>query len=99
MPFKAYSTMSQRAEFCRLAHQEGANRNELCRRFAISGMTGYKWLERCEAEGLGGLQDRSRRPHYSPGRTAVEMEAHVLELREAHPCWGGRKLKRTFVNL
>jgi transposase InsO family protein len=95
MPFKEYSTVSLRAEFCRLARQEGANRSELCRRFEISRMTGYKWLERCAAEGLGGLQDRSRRPHRSPGRTAVEMEAQVLELREAHPCWGGRKLKRT----
>lgn len=94
MPFKEYSTVSLRAEFCRLAQQEGANRSELCRRFEISRMTGYKWLGRCEAEGLGGLQDRSRRPHHSPDRTAVEMEAQVVELREAHPCWGGRKLKR-----
>jgi transposase-like protein len=45
MPFKEYSTVSQRAEFCQLAHQEGANRSELCRRFKISRMTGYKWLE------------------------------------------------------
>lgn len=73
MPFKEYSTVSLRAEFCRLAQQEGANRSELCRRFEISRMTGYKWLERHEAEGLGGLQDRSRRPHHSPGRTALEI--------------------------
>jgi len=94
MPFKECSTVSLRAEFCRLAQQEGANRSALCRGYGISRQTGYKWLERHDQAGLAGLSDRSHRPHCSPGRTPAAMEEQVLELREEHPCWGGRKLKR-----
>jgi hypothetical protein len=35
MPWCEVSVMDQRQEFIRLAMQEGANRRELCRRFAI----------------------------------------------------------------
>ncbi len=97
MPFKECSLMSLREEFCRLALEGGANRSELCRSYGISRKTGYKWLQR-HAEGEAGLRDRSRRPHHSPGKTSAEMEAKVLEQREEHPCWGGRKLRRVLEN-
>lgn len=77
-----------------LATQPGANRRELCRRFAISPQTGYKWLRRREVETEAGLADRSRRPHGSPRRTATKMEEAVCGLRRKHPAWGGRKLAR-----
>jgi transposase InsO family protein len=38
------------------------------------------------------LADRSRRPHASPTKTAIAIEAQVVALRQAHPTWGGRKL-------
>src|SRR5690606_21826551 len=77
-------------EFAMLASLPGANMAELCRRFGISRPTGYKWLRR-SGEGES-LEDRSRRPRSSPGRTAAATEAAVLALREAHPCWGARKI-------
>jgi transposase InsO family protein len=83
--------MDQRREFVRLAEQEGVNRRELCRRFGISAPTGYKWLAR-SADGDGTLVDRSRRPRHSPRRTAAELEAQVLAVRDAHPAWGARKI-------
>jgi transposase InsO family protein len=49
----------------------------------VSRATAYKWLRRWRAEGLAGLADRSSRPHRSPGRTAAEVEAAVIELRMA----------------
>jgi transposase InsO family protein len=94
--------MSMRREFVMLAGQEGANRRELCRRYGISPTTGYKWLGRAAAEpdGAGlGLADRSRRPRTSPGRTPAPMEASVLGLRDRHPAWGGRKLRRRLIDL
>lgn len=93
MPFKECSIVLLREEYCRLAQLPGANKRELCRRYKISPTTGKKWLDRYEQEGVAGLVDRSRRPHSSPGRTAPELEATVLDLRAQHPCWGGRKLK------
>ena len=94
MPFKESSIVSQRGEFCRLALLPGANVSELCRRFGIGRTTGHKWLDRYRAEGLAGVEDRSRRPRASPQRTSASVELEVLSLRAEHPCWGGRKLRR-----
>lgn len=93
MPWQEVSVMDERREFVRLAHQDGANRRELCRRFGISPETGYKWLGRSTA-GDDVLSDRSRRPHCSPWRTRAEIEARVLAVRDAHPAWGARKIER-----
>lgn len=93
MPWREVSKMDERREFVRLALSEGANRRELCRRFGIHPDTGYKWLERWRG-GDEGLEDRSRRPHISPGRTDAATEARLVALRDAHPAWGGRKLAR-----
>ena len=82
-----------RVEFVALALQPGANRRELCRRFGIAPATAYKWLRRHAAAGPAGLQDRSRRPHRSPGRTAPAVEQAVLALRAQDPVWGARKLR------
>jgi transposase InsO family protein len=92
MPWKVKSLMSQRREFVMLAQAEGINFSQLCKRFAISRKTGYKWLERFESKGDEGLADRSRRPHTSPHRTDQKIEQEVCKLRDRHPAWGGRKL-------
>lgn len=99
MPWKEVSTMSQRREFVQLAADEGVNMRELCRRYGISPKTGYKWLQRFAEGGDAGLGNRSRRPHRSPSRTEASMEALLLGLRQAHPAWGGRKLKRRLADL
>ena len=38
------------------------NFTQLCQRHVISRKTGYKWVKRYQAQGLDGLQERSRRP-------------------------------------
>lgn len=86
--------MEQREEFVMLASKEGANVRELCRRYGVSPTTAYKWLGRVGKDGCGGLEDLSRRPLNSPLRTDEDVEARILEGREAHPRWGARKLKR-----
>lgn len=98
MPFQERSIVLHREEFCRLALLAGANRRELCRRFGIGPATAYKWLGRFKAEGSAGLVDRSRRPLLSPERSSAAVEAQVLEVRAAHPAWGGRKIRRVLQN-
>jgi len=75
-----------------LASVENANIRQLCRRFGISPTTGYKWLGRYQVDGGSGLSDQSRRPHNSPTRTKEKVEQKVVQLRQKHPAWGGRKL-------
>ena len=91
--------MSQRLEFVSLATAEKANIRHLCRCFGISCATAYKWLDRFQAAGANGLEDRSRRPQHSPSRTAAAMEETITELRRQHPAWGGRKLAARLLKL
>lgn len=93
MPWYKETVMSQRREFVGLIGSS-AKVSDACRRFGISRRTGYKWLDRFEAEGEEGLKDRSRRPFVSPNKTPDEVEQLILRAREGHPAWGGRKLKR-----
>lgn len=61
---------------------EGVNVAEFCRRHGISRQTFYEWKRRYEAEGLDGLQPRSRAPRTSPHRVSAETEEAVVALRK-----------------
>jgi len=94
MPWREESAMSQREEFARQAMVEGANLSELCRGFGISRKSGYKWLRRFGSGDPAWSEERSRRPGGVPRHISVEVEAAVLAVRELHPAWGGRKIRR-----
>ncbi len=93
MPWEEVSIVSQRREFVELFQREEVNRRELCCQFGVSPTAGYKWLKRYRFGGEAAWADLSRRPHQSPGRTRPEIEDMVLKVRDAHPAWGGRKLR------
>jgi transposase InsO family protein len=97
MSWHEVDTMSLRYEFVTLGMQEGANIRRLCRGFSVSPKTGYKWLARYAIQGAVGLADRSRRPVHRPTKTAPGMESAALEVRDAHPAWGGRKIRAVLV--
>jgi len=97
MPWKESTPMSLRSEFVSLAKRGCFSL--LCLRFGISRKTGYKWRARYEAEGDGGLKDRSRRPLGSPERTPSGTERAILKIRDHHSAWGGRKLHRRLVDM
>ena len=51
------------------------------RQFNVTPKTVAKWVKRFRAEGVGGLRDRSSRPHSSPSQTPVATCAAVDALR------------------
>ena len=99
MPWRASTTVSLRQELVQFAGRQTVCLSELCRRYGISRKTGYKWLRRFQTAGPAGLVDRSRRPHRSVGQTPPPLEAAVVALRQAHPAWGARKLRRRLQTL
>ena len=98
MSWKRVTLMSERNEFIEKSKVVGCNISQLCRSYGISRKTGYKWIKREKEEGLPGLVDRSRRPKTSPKKTEAQLETAILEVREKHPCWGGRKIRRVLQN-
>src|SRR3989304_1295756 len=98
MPFQSRSVMSSRKEFVEQALKGEISIRKLCRRFGISPTTGYKWLGRWEGNDAS-LMKRSRRPMTSPMKTLGEIEGLVLGVREKHPRWGARKIRRRLQDL
>jgi transposase InsO family protein len=50
----------------------------------ISRQCAHRWVARFDAEGDDGLVDRSSRPHRTPNRTTLDVEARVLAARVEH---------------
>lgn len=92
MPWNERKSVDLRKEFVVEAAKGVEPLAELCRRFDISRVTGYKWLERFEQEGEPGLADRSRRPQQCPHAIPEARAERILELRREDPRWGPRKL-------
>lgn len=93
MPWKAATTMSLRKELIDLIHNDTMTMQTACDRFGISRKTGYKWLHRFDTGGAQALGDQSRRPRDCPWKTPRGTEEAILQLRDAHPAWGARKLR------
>jgi len=92
MPWRETSPVEQRLEFIRDYETELFTMTELAADYGITPKTAYKWLARYQAEGVRGLQDRSRRPHHSPLATEPDLIAALVALRRRHPQWGAKKL-------
>ena len=65
MPWAIEDLMSKRTEFAMRALGT-ENFRGLCREYGISAATGYKWRDRFVAEGMRGMEEKSRRPKSSP---------------------------------
>lgn len=94
MPWKTESVMDQRVEFVLRALAGDETVSELCREYEISRPTGYLWLNRYQEVGsVSGLAEHSRRPLHSPRRSAEELAAAVVGIRDKTG-WGGPKIAK-----
>jgi transposase InsO family protein len=92
MPWKETEATEQRVKFIGEHESGGGSFTALCERFEVSRVTGYKWLERFEEEGIEGLWERSRAPHRVGHALSGRLATLILAAREEHPTWGPRKL-------
>jgi len=65
-----------------VAAGEVVNVSQVCRDEGIARKTFYKWLSRVRAEGMSGLEERSRRPRSFPNQISVEVEEIVVRQRK-----------------
>jgi len=73
--------------------EQGERMTDLCLEFGVSRKTGHKIWDRYREKGPAGLADESRAPKRVANRTSAEIVQRLVELRKAHPTWGGRKLR------
>jgi transposase InsO family protein len=92
MPWLETSPMEGRMDFVREYESGLFTMTELAAEYGISRKTGYKWVDRHAADGLAGLQDRSRRPHARPQAADPTLLETLIRLRRRHPHWGAKKL-------
>ena len=87
--------MEQRIEFG-LKAMGASNFRALCQEYGISTKTGYKWKERFLREGMGGMVERSRRPHHHADQLGDEVVCEIVGLKLAHGSWGPRKIRELY---
>ena len=92
MPWSQTSPMNQRTQFIADYLREVLSVTELCDLYGVSRKTAYKWIDRYLRHGPAGIEERSRRPLSSPNQTPEEIVSAILEARQRHPSWGGKKL-------
>src|SRR5712692_702272 len=92
MPWREMLLMDQRVQFIADYQRDVFDVADLARRFGISRKTAYKWIDRYETGGPGGVIDRSRRPAHSPQETSATIVAARIDVRRHHPTWGAKKL-------
>jgi transposase len=92
MRWKKNEPMDLRIEFCCKALR-GGNFRALCREYGISAKTGYKWQQRFLREGVGGMEEESRRPRSHAQSLGEEEICRMVGLKVAHPHWGARKIR------
>jgi transposase InsO family protein len=61
--------------------RDGWNKSHIASAMGISRKCVHKWINRFEAEGEAGLQDRSSRPRTMPTRTPAVLEDQIVALR------------------
>lgn len=93
MAWRTTNVQEQRMKFVVVASRKERSLTQLCSEFGISRPTGYSWLKRYQADGIRGMQERSRRPYHSPERTEAAWENRAVELRRERPDWGARKIQ------
>jgi transposase InsO family protein len=77
----ARTTARSRAELVRRVLEEGQEPKAVATAFGVDVKTVYKWVERFQAEGPRGLEDRSSRPRRLRDPTPPETVERIIALR------------------
>jgi transposase InsO family protein len=99
MPWRETDVMDERVWFVKAYRRGDVPMQELCRQAGISRKTGYKWLERYEAEGKAGLLDRSRAPHVQGRQVSEALERDIVAMKRRYPAFGPKKVQAKLIEL
>lgn len=92
------TVIMQRLEFIQAIQTSGESFSAVCRQFKISRKTGYKWLNRFQADDPLSLRDRSRARLTHAKAISDEVAQELIEIRLKHPDWGPVKIRDWLLN-
>lgn len=96
-PTSTETAYHDRLRIVQLAAQ-GWTRPAIASELGWSVRTVQRWLARARSDGLDALAYRSRRPHTRhPLTTDPAVVARIGTLRQAHPGWGARLIRRQLL--
>jgi len=96
MPWKEPKIMEIRTEFALLAIKRERSFRSLCKSYGVSPKTGYKWVQRYQEQGSGGMGDSSRRPRVSPTQLAENTVCEIVRIKALHKAWGPKKIQTIY---
>jgi transposase InsO family protein len=83
----AFLAPKGRLELAKCIVNHGWTYRRAAERFQVSVSTARRWAARFREEGEAGMEDRSSRPHTSPGQTPKRRERRIIALR-VNRRWG-----------
>jgi len=93
-PTASESAMEDRYEIITLS-RAGWSAAAIARQLGIGERTVTRWRTRYRTAGSAGLVSRSSRPHTAhPATTPAPVLDCIRAIREAHPGWGARLIRR-----
>ncbi len=96
MPWRNPDIVNLRTAFVLKTYDSNVVFQDLCEEYGISTKTGYKWKQRFEENGLGGLHDQSRRPKRHPNELSEAEICEIVRIKMAHRSWGPRKVREVY---
>ena len=97
MPWSEKDLMLLRKEFVLQANKKAIPFARLCRMYNISRKTGYKWLARYQQKEVEPFMNKSTKPSSTPTATSEQLVKQIIRVRQAHPKWGGRKIRAYLI--
>jgi transposase InsO family protein len=80
-------------------YEESKDAGFVCRRCGISRPTLRKWYRRYQVQGIEGLSDQSKKPHFSPNlKLTDDIEKLILQLRKKRKL-GARRIQNELKRL
>lgn len=72
--------------------ERGMSLSAACRLAGVTRKTGRMWVKRAAEDGILGMREVSRAPHFVFGKTPREVEEALLALKFREMSWGAKKL-------
>jgi transposase InsO family protein len=96
MPWKETNVMDQKIEFVFKSLTQEYTFTDLCKQYAITPKTGYKWQAKFLKDGIKGLNETSRTPHNNKNQISENIVCDLVRIKTLKKSWGPKKIRKVY---